>query len=295
MHRIWPVLWILLSASPLIGEELSHHFAESGDVRIHYVSQGKGPLVVMLHGFPDFWWTWRNQMPELAKQYRVVAIDQRGYNKSDQPMGVDQYRMDHLVGDVAAVIEACGEKQAVVVGHDWGGAVAWNFAMKHPDKTAQLVVLNLPHPWGLQRELAINPEQRKNSQYARNFQLPGAHLALNAEALAAWVKEPEARQRYVEAFKRSSFEAMLNYYKANYARPPYDVPKEDPPKVKCPVLVIHGLGDQYLLASGLNETWQWVEKDLTIVTVPNAEHFVQHDQPKFVTSTILHWLNRPTR
>ena len=102
----------------------------------------------------------------------------------------------------------------------------------------------------------------------------------------------EQRERYVEAFSRSSFEAMLNYYKANYPRQPYAEPAGDPPKVQCPVLVIHGLGDKYLLASGLNETWKWVDKDLTIVTVPDADHFVQHDRPEFVTKTMANWLRR---
>ena len=120
--------------------------------------------------------------------------------------------------------------------------------------------------------------------------MEGAHRFLTPEALSDWVKDTAARKRYVEAFKRSSFEAMLNYYKANYPREPYQVPTEDPPMVKCPVLVIHGLGDKYLLSSGLNDTWKWVQKDLTIVTVPDAEHFVQHDKPELVTRTITRWL-----
>ncbi len=287
------VLWCAIgTAGPVNGDELKHHFAESGDVKIHYVEQGSGPLVVMLHGFPDYWYTWRNQMPELSKTHRVVAMDQRGYNKSDQPKGVDNYKVEKLTADVKAVIENCGEKQAVVVGHDWGGFVAWSFAMQYPEMTAKLIVLNLPHPWGLQRELATNPEQAKNSQYARNFQKEGAHRYLSAEALANWVKDGAARKDYVEAFGRSSFEGMLNYYKANYPREPYQVPTEEPPMVRCPVLVIHGLGDKYLLSSGLNGTWKWVQKDLTIVTVPGAEHFVQHDKPEFVTETISRWLTK---
>lgn len=282
-----------LFGTPVCGQESqTHGFAQSGDVKIHYVTQGEGPLVVMIHGFPDYWYTWRNQMPELAKHFKVVAIDQRGYNKSDQPEGVQNYAVDKLVDDVKAVVEHFKSKEAIIVGHDWGGFVAWTFAMKYPQHTSKLIVLNLPHPWALQRELATNPEQAMNSQYARNFQMPGAHKFLNAEGLAEWVVGDNAKQKYVEAFERSSFEAMLNYYKANYPRQPYRVPTDDPPKVKCPVLVIHGLGDIYLLASGLNGTWQWIEKDLTIVTVPEAKHFVQHDQPEVVTSTMLNWLTR---
>lgn len=275
----------------LHAEELGEHgYAPSGDLKIHYVTRGEGPLLICLHGFPDYWYTWREQMPAWSKSFQVVAMDQRGYNKSAQPTGVEQYAVDKLVEDVRAVQKHLGRDSATIVGHDWGGFVAWSFAMKYPQHTDRLVVLNLPHPWGLQRELASNPEQADNSQYARNFQKEGAHKWLNAQALAAWVKDPNARKKYVEAFERSSFEAMLNYYKANYPREPYELPTGNPPPVKCPVLVIHGLGDQYLLASALNGTWQWVEKSLTIVTVPDAEHFVQQDQPELVTKTVLRWL-----
>jgi pimeloyl-ACP methyl ester carboxylesterase len=267
-----------------------HGFAQSGEVKIHYVTAGEGPLVVMIHGFPDYWYTWRKQMPALAKNFQVVAIDQRGYNLSDQPKGVENYTIEKLVGDVRAVIQHFGRDRAVIVGHDWGGMVAWSFAMAHPDMTDRLIILNLPHPNGLRRELASNPEQRKNSQYARDFQQPDAASRLTAEGLAFWVKDATAREEYIAAFRRSSFEAMLNYYKANYPREPYHAPKDDLPRVKCSVLMIHGLKDTALLASGLNDTWNWVDKDLTIVTVPDADHFVQQDAADFVTKQMTTWL-----
>src|SRR5262249_16723530 len=152
-------------------EELGEEgFVDSDGVKIHYVTAGKGPLVVMIHGFPDFWYTWRAQMPELAKHFQVVAIDQRGYNKSDQPEGVDNYKIEKLVGDVNAVVKHFKADKAVIVGHDWGGMVAWTYAATHPDQMDRLVILNLPHPNGLRRELANNPKQQQASQYARNFQ-----------------------------------------------------------------------------------------------------------------------------
>ena len=274
------------------GELGTHGYVQSGDVKIHYVTAGEGPLLVMIHGFPDYWYSWRHQMPTLAKSFQVVAIDQRGYNRSDQPEGVENYHIDKLVGDVRAVVRHFEHDEAVVVGHDWGGMVAWSFAMQHPEMCERLIVLNLPHPNGLRRELANNPEQQKNSQYAREFQKPDAAKKLRAEGLAFWVQDSEARKRYVEAFRRSSFEAMLNYYKANYPREPYAEAKGDLPKVKCPVLLIHGLKDKYLLAAGLNDTWKWLEKDLTLVTVPEAGHFVQHEAAESVTRTMHRWLTR---
>jgi pimeloyl-ACP methyl ester carboxylesterase len=264
-------------------------------VRIHYVTKGSGPLVVMIHGFPDFWYSWRNQMPVLAKNYQVVVIDQRGYNEGDKPKGVENYKMEKLVGDVEAVIKHFKRDKATIVGHDWGGAVAWSFALTHPERTERLVILNCPHPLGFGREFATNQEQRKNSAYAREFQKPDAASKLTAEGLAGWVKDPAARAKYVEAFWRSDFEAMLNYYKANYlsaseaAAAP--APAKEFPKIKCPVLMFHGLKDEYLLASGLNGTWDWIDNELTIVTLHKADHFVQQDAADLVTERMAGWLS----
>jgi epoxide hydrolase 4 len=277
-------------------------FVDSDGVKIHYVSLGKkdDPLLVMIHGFPDFWYSWRVQMPALAKQFHVVAIDQRGYNLSGQPEGVESYKTDKLVGDLVAVVKHFGPGKAVIVGHDWGGMVAWTFAITHPELTDRLIVLNLPHPRGLMRELTTNPQQQKNSQYARDFQKPDAAKHMSPDLLTFWVKDPKARRVYQSALKRSSMEGMLNYYKANYprisaddkdhasARPP--VPTF--PNVKCPVLLVHGLKDQALLPGALNDTWNWIDKDLTLVTIPEAGHFVQQDAADLVTRTMVSWLSR---
>src|SRR5437660_12128402 len=176
MHNQWLALILVLgTAQPAAADELGEDgFADSQGVKIHYVTQGKGPLVVLIHGFPDYWYSWRDQMPALAKHFQVVAIDQRGYNKSDQPKAVEDYALDKLVEDVRAVVKHFKQDKAVIVGHDWGGLVAWSYAMIHPEQTDRLIVLNLPHPKGLQRELANNPQQQKNSQYARDFQAPAA-------------------------------------------------------------------------------------------------------------------------
>ncbi len=284
------LLGMTLFTSAGIAEEVGKDgFASHGEVKIHYVTAGEGPLVVMLHGFPDFWYTWRKQIPAIAENHQVVAIDLRGFNESDQPEGVVNYAMPKLVGDVEAVVKHFGKTKATVIGHDWGGMIAWSFAMQHPEMTERLVILNLPHPACLTRELANNPEQQKASAYARHFQQPGAASQLTAEGLTFWVKEAEAREKYIEAMKRSSFEGMLNYYKANYPREPY-TEQTDFPKVQCPVLMIHGLKDTALLADALNGTWKHLEQPLTLVTVPDADHFVQQDAPQLVTDTITRWL-----
>jgi pimeloyl-ACP methyl ester carboxylesterase len=279
----------LLGVAATARAEQIEGFVDSDGVKIHYVTEGKGPLVVMIHGFPDFWYTWRDQMPALAKHFQVVAIDQRGYNKSGQPKKVEDYALPKLVEDVAAVVKHFKKDKAVIVGHDWGGAVAWAFAMTHPKMMDRLVILNCPHPKGIQRELANNPEQRKNSAYARMFQQKDTARSLTPELLVGWVKEGEDRKKYLEALKRSSMEGMLNYYKANYPKLPYKDERTYPP-VKCRVLLIHGLEDVYLLPGALNDTWKWIEKDLTLVTIPKAGHFVHRDAKQVVTRRMVNWL-----
>lgn len=267
-------------------------YVDNDGVAIHYVTMGSGPLMVLIHGFPEFWYSWRHQMPTLAEQFQVVAVDLRGYNLSDKPAGVEAYTIRHLVSDIVAVIGHFGANQAVVVGHDWGGMVAWAVAMFRPDLVERLIICNLPHPNGLARELAHNPQQQQNSQYARDFQKEDAHERLTVEGLAEWIGDETARPHYREAFQRSDFAAMLNYYKANYPHPPYTEPTSASPKIKCPVLMIHGLEDWALLPGALNDTWQWLEQDLTLVTVPGAGHFVHQDRPDFVTQSMVMWLNR---
>lgn len=291
LHRLLTTLAVALTAlgPARAADPPTSGFVDSGGVKLHYVTAGDGPLAVLLHGFPDFHYTWRDQIPALSKHFKVVALDLRGYNRSDRPEGVDEYKMDKLVADVAAVLAHFKQDNAVIVGHDWGGMIAWQFATAHPAKVDRLVILNLPHPNGLLRELATNPEQQKNSEYARTFQQPDAAKKLTPELLAGWVKEPDARKEYVAAFERSSIEGMLNFYKANYPRPPYRVGRELPP-VKCPVLMIHGLDDQYLLPGALNDTWKWVANELTLVTVPGAGHFVHRDKPELVARKMVGWL-----
>ena len=295
-HCLAAFFAVTLSTAPTVRAEdakVSHQYADNDGVKIHYVTAGEaGPLVVMIHGFPDFWYSWNDQIKALQSTHRVAAIDQRGYNRSDKPKGLENYAIPKLVSDVAAVIRDVGETKAVIVGHDWGGMVAWTFAMTKPEMTDRLAVLNLPHPKGLNRELANNPAQQRNSQYARAFQLPGAHKLLNAERLAGWVKGEAKRAKYIEAMKRSDFEAMLNYYKRNYPKPPYEEDTSEPVRLKMPVLLIHGLDDQALLHGALNRTWEWLDADLTLMTIPGAGHFVHHDKPTLVSRTLKMWLLR---
>ena len=291
---------LLFSSSAFadLWDEVEHGYADNNGVKIHYATIGEGPLVIMIHGFPDFWYSWRHQMEGLKDDFRVVAIDQRGYNLSDKPEGDENYNMRYLVGDVAAVIQHLDEEKATIIGHDWGGIVSWQFAFNLPQMVENLVILNLPHPNGLGRELATNAEQQQNSGYARTF-IEGSPSdpdilfggPMTAETLSFWVADQDARLKYVEAFEQSSFAGMLAYYKQNYPRASADTPPPPPaPQLNIPLLVFHGLQDTALHSDGLNNTWDWNDKDTTIVSAPTANHFVQQDAADLVTTTMRWWL-----
>ena len=216
---------LITSTHADILDEVEYGYADNNGVKIHYATAGEGPLVVMIHGFPDFWYSWRHQMEGLKNNFKVVAIDQRGYNLSDQPEDGSSYAMRNLIGDVATVIRHFGEEKANIVGHDWGGSVSWQFAFALPEMVENLVILNLPHPNGMAREFANNREQQENSGYASAF-IAGKPTdpdiffgqPMNPQTLSGWVADPAAREKYVEAFGRSSFDGMLAYYKQNYPR-----------------------------------------------------------------------------
>jgi pimeloyl-ACP methyl ester carboxylesterase len=279
-------------------------FADSGGVKIHYVTSGSGPLVVLIHGIPGFWYDWRHQMPALARHFQVVAIDQRGFNLSDQPEGVQNYTLDKLVGDVDAVVRHFGRQRAMLVGHDSGGWISWRYAMAHPGKTERLAIVNLPHPRCLERELANNPRQHEASDYARQLQrLPpggrtlvhdGVAHEITPEGYAMGFKDEHPK--YLEALRRTSIEGIVNFYKANYPRPPYQ--EQTYPPVKCPVLMIHGLDDLWLMPEALNDTWCYLEGELTLVTVPKAGHWVHlgpvqaQGAPELVTKRMVSWLTQ---
>jgi pimeloyl-ACP methyl ester carboxylesterase len=279
---------------------ISHGYADNNGVKIHYAEVGEGPLVVMIHGFPDFWYTWRHQMDGLKDAYRVVAIDQRGYNLSDQPDGVENYDMSLLVSDVVAVVKHLGEEKAIIVGHDWGGAVSWYVAALAPEIVDKLIILNLPHPAGIANATRNNAEALEGTNYAQVFREGSPDdpdiffgYPMTPQSLSGWVADPEARPKYIEAFERSDFTAMLNYYKRNYPDRSADdgVAFQSIPNIRSSTLLFHGLDDQALHSDGLNNTWDWIDSDLTIVTVPGSGHFVQQDAAELVTTTMRSWLD----
>ncbi|HEV7689829.1 MAG TPA: alpha/beta hydrolase [Hyphomonadaceae bacterium] len=279
------------------GEAVEDKYATSPDgVRIHYVASGKGPLIVAIHGYPDFSATWDQLRPWLDDSYRFVALDTRGYNLSGQPVGVANYEMPKLIADVDAVIKSEGYEKATILGHDWGGSIAWMFAFYYPQRMENLIVLSTPHPTLFMQQMRTNPAQQASSQYARNYQKEGSEATMTAEGLARRVTDPVLHEKYLEAFKRSSFAGMMNYYRANYpktAGPDAVRPfMPDPvPQIEVPLLIIHGMKDQALLAVGHAGTWDKASKDTTIMMIPEAGHFVQQDAADRVNPMIRNWLD----
>lgn len=277
-------------------ERVEHGNVINGDVRLHYVTLGEGPLVVLLHGFPEYWYSWRHQIDALAAEHRVVALDLRGYNRSDAPEGIAAYAMPTLMSDVDAVLAHFEAERATIIGHDWGAALAWAYAMYRPARVERLVALSVPHPAGFGRALATDSAQHESSQYARDFQREDAHEALSPEILFGFLSADAPRESYLAALERSDIEAMLAYYKANYpktaaptegAAPP---PAPSLPHVQAPTLVIHGLDDQALHAAGHNQCWEWIDAPTTLVMIPGVGHWVQQDAHELVTRTLVDWL-----
>jgi pimeloyl-ACP methyl ester carboxylesterase len=275
----------------------------SGGVRIHYHTVGEGPLLVLIHGIGGFWFDWRHQIPALATQYKVVAMTQRGFDKSDQPAGVDDYSAAKIAGDIGALISHFGRDKATIMAYDSGGFHAWYFAMHYPEKTERFVAIGSYHPATLVREYATNPVQQKAGEYSRNFQSqPDAAASMakrmtDPNAPPRPGETPELRQMRLEAAKRSSYDAMMNFYKANWPRAPYSLDMSaiggrisDYPKVKSPTLVVYGREDVPLVVSGLNDLWNWVDNELTLLVVPGSGHGPHVEAPEFATPRILDWL-----
>jgi len=285
-----------------IGEDL---LLPGAGVSLHAVAMGSGPLVVLLHGFPDFWYGWRHQLPALAAAgYRAVALDLRGYNLSDRPLRVEDYRLDLLADDVATTIAALDGRAAMLVGHDWGGAVAWHTAVRHPTSFARLAILNSPHPARFKRLLRARPTQALLSSYMMAFQvpwLPERALAAHDHALLrrAWRgahRRPGAFTRddeavYVAAMsKPGALTAGLAYYRAT-ARHGATVPAERR-RLNHPVKIVWGMRDPALVAANTVGLERWVP-DARVLRVPDAGHWVMVDAPEATNAELLSFLAEP--
>lgn len=277
------------------------HFIDIGDVILHTMLAGPedGPLAVLLHGFPEHWVSWRKQIPALAQAgYRVVVPDQRGYNRSSKPWGIRPYRLDALTKDVANLIQKLGRETAVIVAHDWGGGVGWQFAADYPQMTDRLIILNAPHPQAMWREVRKGWEQRLKSWYMLFFQLP-----LLPELIFTLNPQQTARQSFQEmtsqpgAFNNDEVEmmavamsqpqamtSMINWYRA--LRYPA---VNQTARVIAPTLLIWGEQDFALSRTLTEDLEAWVS-NIQRHYVPHSNHWVQNEAPEEVNEAMLAFL-----
>jgi epoxide hydrolase 4 len=283
---------------PVREETWQHEYIDTNGIKLHYVTQGNGPLMLMLHGFPEFWYSWRHQIPEFAKDYKVVALDLRGYNESDKPQEQSAYMMSELIEDVAGVIKGLGYDRCVLVGHDWGGAIAWCFAHALPDMVERLIVLNLPHPAKFAEGLRT-PQQLMRSWYAFFFQIPAlpelllqsfdyqiignafTGMAVNKNAFTS--ADIEAYKD--AAAKRGALTAMINYYRNAFT----GMMQQEWSLLDVPTLMIWGEQDTALGKELTYGTEEYV-KDFQIRYIADCSHWVQQEQPELVNEYMREFL-----
>lgn len=263
-------------------------FVNNGSVRLHYVVAGVGPTVLLVHGFPDFWNGWRYQIQHLADAYRVVAVDLRGFNESGKPPGTQAYAMRELVGDVLAVLRDLGEERVTLVGHDWGGIIAWWTAILFPAHLKRLFVLSAPHPLGYLAALAAGP-QRALSGYIDQLLAAPPGAPLDAEQWSAWVKEPLARQELRSAIARSDPESIRNYYRANLLAQT-SLHASAVPLVRVPTFVMYGDADPYVAPLAYQSTNSYVVAPLQVVCLSGQGHFLHHTAATRVNEELTRWL-----
>jgi pimeloyl-ACP methyl ester carboxylesterase len=267
-------------------------------VRLHAMEAGPedGPLVILLHGFPEFWYGWHRQIEPLATAgYRVLVPDQRGYNLSDKPRGLAAYSLDQIALDVVGLIDEAGREKAFLAGHDWGGAAAWWVGVKHPERLERLALLNCPHPRVLRRALKSNPAQRKKSWYIFYYQLPWlpertlarGNFAFAQKALTATSRRgtfsADDLARYREAWSQpGALTGMINWYRAALRRP---AARPESPRVTVPTLLVWGVKDRFLGRELAQASLDLCDQG-RLVFLDDATHWLQHEEPEKVTELL---------
>ena len=289
---------------------IRHGFASANELKLHYAAAGPsdGHVLLFLHGFPEFWYAWRNQLADLSDKYLCVAPDLPGYNLSSKPQDVARYRTKHLIDDVAAfAANFSGKRKFTLIAHDWGGALAWAFAIKRPELIDRLIIINAVHPGAFQRELAKNPAQGAASQYIHDLRAAGSEeryaannyamlwRSLEKSAAAGHLNEAD-HAAFVQAWSEpGALTGMFNWYRAMRFDPPkpgaeaaaaiYD---DDALKVRVPTLVIWGLEDTALLPGCVEGLERWVP-EIDVRRVEDGTHWIVYEQPPLISQTIRAW------
>ena len=270
----------------------------NGDIELHAVAAGPtaGPVVILLHGFPEFWYSWHRQIEPLASAgFRVIVPDQRGYNKSSKPRGSASYALPHLVSDVLSIAEQLGAQRFSLAGHDWGAAVAWSVAIHNPQHVGKLAILNVPHPSVMFRYLRKNPRQLRRSWYMLFFQLPWLpEAAFSAFRFGLGVRSlvrssrpgtfsEEDLQSYRAAWSQpGALTGMINWYRAAFRhRSGFS-----DPTVRVPTKIIWGQRDAFLLFEMAQASLRYCA-DAELIAFPDATHWVHHEEPARVSQILI--------
>lgn len=281
---------------------MRHEWRTVNGVTLHCVVAGQGPLIVLLHGFPEFWYSWRYQIPVLAQHFTVVAPDMRGYNLSDKPAKIKDYVMPTLIEDVVQLIHSFGQERAIVAGHDWGGVVAWYTALEQPQAIDKLIILNVPHPRLFMQHIITNPRQMLRSWYTGFFQLPwlpewtlsaNEYRAIEQALRGTAIHQDHFSDEVILQYKRAAAQpgaltSAINYYRAAARHGLASLISADP-EVRMPTLVIWGKQD-VALGKELNDRLAYYVPELTLRFIPDASHWVQQDRPDLVNHYMLDFL-----
>jgi pimeloyl-ACP methyl ester carboxylesterase len=271
--------------------EIEEKMIETNGIKLHTVMIGEGPPLVLLHGFPDFWYGWKSVIPGLKSNYKLIIPDMRGYNLSDKPEGVENYKIELLIDDIKGLIETLKLGKVYLAGHDWGGIVAWAFAEKYPELVQKLAILNAPHMKIFQQKLRTDKKQQKASYYVFEFLKPDGEKFLFKND-KKWLKfavfegmknksnfTEFDKEQYLSAWTQPAILGGVNYYRANISF------KDWSGKIAVPTLVIHGMKDVAVLSSVLDGLPDYVD-NLKIIRVENSSHWVMHDRPELVISSL---------
>ncbi|MBN2044154.1 MAG: alpha/beta hydrolase [Anaerolineales bacterium] len=284
---------------------IQHTIITTNGINLHVVQAGdpKGKLVILLHGFPEFWYGWRKQIPRLASAgYRVWVPDQRGYNLSAKPKGLPAYSLNQLAGDVIGLIDAAGVEQALLVGHDWGAAVAWWTAQNYPERISRMVVMNVPHGLVMKKHLRSSLSQLEKSWYMFFFQIPwipelliraqnwkiAARTLVGTSERGAFSKDDIFK--YKQAWSQpGAIQALLNWYRALLRRPARPI---NGPRIKVPTLLIWGAQDRFLGREMAHPSIEFCDQG-KLIFIEEATHWVQHEASERVNQLIVDFFCEP--
>jgi len=283
-----------------------HQFIEANRIRLHYVTHGEGDLVLLLHGFPEFWYSWRFQIPALARHFKVVVPDLRGYNDSEKPES--GYDLDTLSADIQSLIDRLGYSRAHIVGHDWGGAIAWRFAQKFPNSLDRLALLSAPHPQRFAKDLLSNIDHLRRSWYVLAFQVPTLPEWLIQSNLRAFVQNTfqeqavrkgeftqELIQKYQLALQKpGALGAAMNYYRQLFL-PGHWVRDwmRSPDPISAPTLVLWGDEDSILSPKLMDGIEHWITAPFKFKLIPHCGHWIQQEVPQTVNRELIEFLRSP--